>query len=211
MVVPPVAKAVAVPWALMVAKAGEDEVQTTELVMSCVLASENVPVAVNCFVVCGAMLEFAGVTAMETTVAPVTVNEAVPLTEPDVAVMVTVPVATPVTRPVVSTPATEVVEDDHVTDGKSWVLPSSKLPVAVKSWVVPAAIDATDGVTEIDVRCAATTVKVDVSLKPLMLALIVTWPAATVLTRPEVLMVAIVVSEEFHVTPLLRSALDPSL
>ena len=37
--------------------------------MSCVLLSLKVPVAVNCFVVPTAMLEFAGVTAMETSVA----------------------------------------------------------------------------------------------------------------------------------------------
>ena len=60
------------------------------------------PVAVNCFVVPTAMLEFAGVTAIETRVAAVTVSEAVPLTDPEVAVIAAVPVPTPVARPVAS-------------------------------------------------------------------------------------------------------------
>lgn len=77
------------------------------------------------------MLEFAGVTAIETRVAPVTVNEAVPLTEPDVAVMVEVPVPTPVATPLTSTDATEFDEELHVMDVRSCVLPSSKLPTAV--------------------------------------------------------------------------------
>ncbi len=40
---------------------------------SCVLLSLNVPVAVNCLVAPTAMLEFAGVTAIETKFAPVIV------------------------------------------------------------------------------------------------------------------------------------------
>ena len=48
MVVVPRATAVARPLALMVATVGEDEVQVTVLVMSLVLRSPNVPVAVNC-------------------------------------------------------------------------------------------------------------------------------------------------------------------
>src|SRR5260370_18660830 len=69
----------------MVAAAAVDEVQMTEVVTSCVLESLKVPVAVNCLVVPTAMLEFAGVTASETRVALVTVNDAFPLTDPEVA------------------------------------------------------------------------------------------------------------------------------
>src|SRR5262245_44402286 len=95
----PAVKPAASPWELIVAWAGEDEVQTTTAETSCVLESLNVPVAVNCFVVSGAIVEFAGVTAMETRLAPVTVSEAVPLTEPEVAVIVAVPVPIPVVKP----------------------------------------------------------------------------------------------------------------
>lgn len=103
----------------MVAAAGVEEAQTTEAVMSWVLLSLNVPVAVYCFVVPTAMLAFNGVTAIETRVAPETVSDAVPFTEPEVAVMVAVPVPTPVASPVASTEATEVEEELQVTSGNN--------------------------------------------------------------------------------------------
>lgn len=68
------------------------------------------PVAVNCLVVPTPMVEPAGVTLMETRVAAVTVREAVPLTDPDVAVIVAVPVPTPVASPLRSTVAIELEE-----------------------------------------------------------------------------------------------------
>jgi hypothetical protein len=129
-VVVPAVKPVASPWELIVALAGDDEVQTTTAETSCVLESLNVPVAVNCFVVSGAIVEFAGATAMETRLAPVTVSEAVPLTEPEVAVIVAVPVLTPMANPLEFTVA-EFDELLQVTFCSSCVLPSSKLPVAV--------------------------------------------------------------------------------
>src|SRR5271169_264584 len=49
----------------MVATAGVAELQVTWAVMSCVVWSEYVPVAVNCFVVPAAMDGLAGVTAMD--------------------------------------------------------------------------------------------------------------------------------------------------
>jgi hypothetical protein len=86
---------------------------------------------VNCFVVLTAMLEFAGVTAIETNVAPDTVSDAVPLTEPEVAVIVALPVPTLVAIPVASMVATKSAEVLQVTEGKSCVLPSSKVPTAL--------------------------------------------------------------------------------
>ena len=38
-----------------------------------------------------------------------------------------------------------------------------------------------------------------------------TCPGATVVANPELLIVAVFVSDELHVTPLVKSALDPSL
>ena len=78
-----------------------------------------------------AMLELAGVTAIDTNVAPLTVSDAVPLTEPDAAVMVAVPVPTPDTNPLELIDATEVEEELQVTDDNNCVLPSSKVPFAV--------------------------------------------------------------------------------
>ena len=199
------------PWALMVAVAALEDVHVTVVVMSCVLLSLNVPVAVNCFVVPTAMLEFAGVTAIETRVAEVTVSVAVPLIPPDVAVMVEVPGPVLLANPVASMVATEVEEEDQVTEVSNCVLPSSKLPTAVNGRVVPTEIDGVVGVTAMETRCAGTTVKVLVSENAPTVAVIIVVPAAAVVAMPELLMLATDVDEEAHVTPLDKSWLDPSL
>jgi len=140
-VVLPVATLDAKPCALIIAAEGLEELQSTLALMSCELESLKLPVAVYCFVVPTAMVELAGITAIETRVAPVTVSDEVPLTEPDAAVMVVVPAAAPVASPVESTLATEGELEDQVKEGNSCVLPSSKLPTALNCWVVPCAMD----------------------------------------------------------------------
>jgi len=207
----PVATLVTRPWLLMVAAAGFEEVQTADALTSCVLLSLNVPVAVNCLVVPTAMLEFAGVTAIETRLAPVIVSDAVPVTEPELAVIVATPVPTLVARPVESAVAMDEDDEDQVTDWSHCVLPSSKFPTAVNCCVVPSAMDGVAGLTEMEMRCAGTTVKVIASVNEPTVAVIVVEPAAMVVAKPELLMVATVVEDEFQVTPLARSALEPSL
>src|SRR5690348_17745608 len=115
----------------MRAAAGLEEPHNTDAVTSCELPSLKLPVAVNCLVVLAGILELAGVTFTETTVAPVTVSAAVPLTEPEVAVIVAVPVPTVVAKPAELMVATAEEEEDHATDGNNCVLPSSKLPTAL--------------------------------------------------------------------------------
>jgi hypothetical protein len=104
----PLATLVARPCALMVATADEDDVQSTEGVTSCTLESLKVPIAANCFVVPTAIVGFAGVTLTETSVAEDTVSVAVPLIDPEVAVIVAVPAPTPDARPFMSMLATEL-------------------------------------------------------------------------------------------------------
>ena len=116
------------------------------------LLSLKVPVAVNCLVVPTAMLEFAGVTAMETRAAAVTVSDAVPLTPPDVAVMVAVPVPVLLANPVESMLVTEVEDEDQVREVSNCVLPSSKLPTALNCTVVPNAMEGVAGVTVIETK-----------------------------------------------------------
>lgn len=127
----PVVRLVASPWLLIVAAAGFEEAHKADAVMSCVLLSLKVPVAVNCLVVATAMLEFAGVTAIAIKVAPVMVRLALPVTDPEVAEIVACPAANALTRPEESTEAVLVAEDDQVTEVSNSVLPSSKVPVAV--------------------------------------------------------------------------------
>lgn len=99
-----------------------------------------------------AMLEFAGVTAMETRVAWLTVRDAVPVTPPEAAVTVVVPVPVLLANPVVSIAATDVEDEDQVTDVSNWVLPSSKLPTALNCRVVPTAMVEVAGVTAIETK-----------------------------------------------------------
>ncbi len=188
-----------------------EELHSTDAVMSCVLVSLKVPVAVNCLVVPMAMLGFAGVTAIETRLAPVTVSDVLPLTAPDVAIMVVVPVPVLVARPEAFTDATLMFEEDHVTEGSCCVLPSSKIPVAINCCVVPSAMEVLAGVTEIESRCAATTVRVAVSLTAPTVAVMVTLPAPAVVTKPFPSMLAIVWSDELQATPLERSCEVPSV
>jgi len=69
----------------------------------------------------------------------------------------------------------------------------------------------TEGFTAIETKCAGTTVSVEVSLRLPTVAVIVVWPAATVLAKPEPLIVATDEDDEVHVTPEVRSAVLPSL
>jgi hypothetical protein len=72
---------------------------------------------VNCFVAEVAMAGFAGVTAIDTSAAAVTVNTAAgEVTLLNVAVMLLVPVATPVAKPPLVIVAFAVVADAHVTE-----------------------------------------------------------------------------------------------
>jgi hypothetical protein len=116
----PTATPVAIPEvALIVATAVLLEVHATDGSVAEVrireVPSENVAVATKFCVAPAAMLEVAGVTAMVATVAEVTVNVAVPLTVPEVAVMTDVPTANEVARPLAVMVATLVVAEVQVT------------------------------------------------------------------------------------------------
>ena len=131
MLVVPGPIAVTRPLLLTVATAGVDEVQVTWGVRSWVVESENVPVAVNCWVVCRRILESVGVTAMEDSVADVTVRVVLPEILPEVAVTVVVPAATAVARPALLTVATDGFDEVQVTwEVRSWVDESENVPVA---------------------------------------------------------------------------------
>ncbi len=78
----------------------------------------------------------AGVTTIDDKFAAVTFTVAVPLIEPEVAVIVVVPALTAVSTPELSTFATPVSELDQDTPLRLLVLPSSFTPVA-DNWSVP--------------------------------------------------------------------------
>ena len=134
-VVLPPATPCANPWVgdelPMVAAALFEEVQVTLPVMFCVLLSLKVPVAMNCWLVCGAIVMVAGVTAIETS-AGVTVSENVPVTLLDVAVIEHLPAAFAVSIPELETVATELSDEFHCAElVRSCELLSLNVPVAV--------------------------------------------------------------------------------
>jgi hypothetical protein len=96
----------------------------------------------------------AGVTAIDTNVAAVTVKVAEPVWPPKVAVMRAVPAATPVAAPdlssiVATLRVAEVQLEDAVT---SLVDPSLYVAVATNFWAAPIGIEAVAGVTATETR-----------------------------------------------------------
>jgi len=89
------------PVALIVAAIGVSEVHVAVLVRSCVPPSVNVPVAVNCCCVPSASVGVAGVTAIDTSAAELTISVVEPVTEPTLAVIVALPCPTPLALPCV--------------------------------------------------------------------------------------------------------------
>jgi hypothetical protein len=196
---------VARPAALIIAVVVVPELHVTVLVRFCVVPSLKVPVAVNCCVAPLAIEGFAGVTAIDCSVAAVTVSKVDPLIEDDVAVIVELPTPAPVARPAALIVAVVVVPDDQVTlDVRFCVEPSLNVPVAVNCCVAPLAIDGFAGVTAIDCSVAAVTVRTVEPLIPPDVALIVEVPTPAPVARPAALIVAVVVVPDDHVTVLVR-------
>jgi hypothetical protein len=201
MVEEPTLAPVASPVALMVATVGVAALHVTLPVKFCVLLSLNVPVAVNCCVKPLAIEGFAGVTAIDCSVAAVTVRVVDPVINPDLALMEEVPAATADAKPAALIVATLVVADAHVTVlVKFCVLLSLKVPVAVNCCVSPFARDGFAGVTAIDCSVAAVTVNVvEPEIAP-DVALMVDVPADAPVAKPPAVIVAVAGVAELHVT-----------
>lgn len=100
-----------------------------------------------------------GAMAIETSATGVTVQFALPETEPDAAVMVVEPVASDCPRPAVAEDmlivATLGFDDVHCTEAvRSWVELSLYVPVAVNCCVVPSGTEAVEGEIAIETRMA---------------------------------------------------------
>jgi len=202
---PPAFTPVATPEALIVAIVLSDEVQFT--LTAPVVPSEKWPVAVNGCVSPAVTLAEVGATVIVCNVAAVTVSCAVPLIAAlavEVAVMVTGPPAfTPVATPEALIVAMAVFDDVQFTPTAP-VVPSEKWPVAVNGCVSPAATLVEAGATVIVCSVAAVTVSCAVPLIAALaveVAVMVTGPPAfTPVATPEVLIVAIVLSDEVQFT-----------
>jgi hypothetical protein len=131
----------------------------------------------------------AGVTAIDTSAAPVTVSVVVPLIVPEVAVIVAVPSPTLLANPCVGAAllivAAAGVSELHCTVSVMFcVLPSVYVPVAVNCSLVPNGITGIAGVTAIETSTAGMMVSV---VEPLIVpdvAVTVVLPNATLLAIP---------------------------
>ena len=145
----------------------------------------------------------AGVTlTVVTTAAPVTVIAAVPDFPPEAAVIVAEPAASALTKPVALTVTAAALLDVHVTVWPLITLFDWSRTVAASCCDAPTATDAAAGVTLTVVTTGATalTLIAAVPVFPLRVAVIVADPAATALTKPLALTVAIPLLLEVHVT-----------
>lgn len=208
----PALKVVASPALSTVATLPLDEVHVALLLMFCVLPSLKVPVAANCWEVPAGTDAVDGETAIDVTMAEVTVRVVLPVVVPEVAEMVTSPGATVVTKPVLSTAAIVVSEDVHVTPESVCVPLSVNRPVALNCAVFPSAKDGEEGEMDIDTRAAGRTLKLVLPVTEPEVALIVTVPVPSVVAVPAASMEATPALEDVHVTdascwllPLLNS------
>ena len=156
----------------------------------------------NCSVTPSATLGLAGVTAIDTSVAAVTVSVSAGDTmAPRVAVILVVPAVSVLAKPALLMVATAGVPEAQVTaDVKSAVLLSWKVPVALNCCGEPAATLGFTGVTAIDTRGTALTVIANAGeVCPPNAAVMFAFPAATAVTSPALFTVATEGVSESHV------------
>jgi hypothetical protein len=161
------------------------------------------------------MLGLAGVAEMDDRVAEFTVRVVLPEIFPEVAVMVVpVPTATAVARPLLFTVAIDVLDELQVTCAViSRLVPSENVPVAVNGWVTPTGILGLAGVTAMEDRGGAFTVRIvlpnelllEKLLGSLEVAVMVVVPKARGVARPLLSTVATDGSEELQVTCVVIS------
>jgi hypothetical protein len=152
-----------------------------------------------------------GTSDIETNCAGRMVKLVVPVTEPDVALIVTLPTAKVVANPSESIETSVVFDELHVTDARSTELPSLNSPVATKDWETPIAIDAWSGERTIEVSVGALTVTVvEPAIDP-RVAVTVTLPAATAVATPVLSTAATDKSDDDQVTCAVTSCELPSL
>jgi len=217
MVVLPAATAVARPVLLTVATVGSEEVQLTTVVISKLVVSEYVPVALNCWVSPTNMVGLGGVTAMESRVAVFTVRVALPEIPgglaTEVAVMVVVPAKTATARPVLSIVATVGADEVQVACvGK--VVPSEYVPMAVNFMGTPTGMFRLAAVTVRDCRVAVFTVRSvlpEIEVFVMEVAVTVVDPMETAEARPVPSIVATDGVDEVQVTCVVKSTTVPLL
>lgn len=127
----PVARPFVPPVSPTVATDAGDDVHVAAFVRFCVLPSRNVPMALNCVLICAGIVAVAGVMAIEFNAVASTIKFAELLIPPSCAVIVTAPADCPVAPPepvMLATVASEVL---HPTTPEIFcVVPSLYVPMA---------------------------------------------------------------------------------
>ena len=180
------------------------------------LLSENVPVAVNCWVSSRAIVGSAGVTAIEVRVALVTASVAFPLGPANSAVMNALPGETPVASPLVGEAllivAIEAGDEVQVTEPVRFcVLLSANMPTALNCVPVCSATVALGGETCMDFRVDDATTTAAVPLTDPCCAVMVAVPADWPVAKPKLVILTTLLAEELQVTALVMDAVLPSL
>ena len=170
----------------------------------------------NCCVVPKAIEAVAGLSAIETSVAGVTVKFADPLMPLEVAVTMAVPTPVLVASPAVLTVNTVVsLELQATVLVRSCVVPSVYVPSAVNCCFVPSANEALPGDTVNETSAAGVTVSVLEPVTEPEVAAIAVCPVPMLVARPLVvgalLTVATLVTLELHVAVPVMSWVVPSV
>lgn len=181
------------------------ELHPTVFVMFWLLPSVKVPVAVNCWVVPSGICGIAGVMAIETSAAGVTVKVVEPLVEPAVAVTLALPWLTLVAKPWPLTVAMLLSAELHLADVvRSSVLPSLYVPVAFSCFVVPKAKDGFEGVIAIESNAGCTTLRLAEAVIAPEAAVMVALPVVAAVASPLLLTPATLGEEELQLMELVR-------
>ena len=166
----------------------------------------------NCCVVPRGTDGIAGVTAMETSTAGVTVTVVEPVIEPEVALTLVLPNPTLLNTPCVLTVAMpEFVVLQVAEFVSSRVLPSVYVPVAFKACVVPSAKEEFAGVMTRETKVGCVTVTVVEPVTDPDAAVRVAVPTLAPVTRAVLLMLARAGAEELHKAELVTSCVLPSV
>src|SRR5436309_1509186 len=141
-------------------------------------------VAVSCTVPPTYMLGAVGLTVTDATGTIATVTLVEPLCPSLVAVIIADPAATPVTSPAADTVAIAVFELVHATPRPVSTFPAASFGVALSCVVAPTKTFAVAGLTVTEATGTLDTVTAAVPACPSLVAVIVTAPTATPVTRP---------------------------
>ena len=161
------------------------------------------------------LMDEAPLTCVHAATVPIAITVKVVVSEipSEVALIVVDPASRPVAKPLLEIVALDVSDELQVTDPVIFcVVLSEYVPVAVNCCAAPAAMPGLAGVTAIETRVAVCEVIVNDTVLEIVpdIAVIVVEPSATAVAKPVVVIFALLVSDEDHVTELVMFCVELS-